>query len=850
MSNRSRAIPKEVNLELDLSVTDTDVAPEIPAEADARPASIDLIYASPDQAEIIEPPQADASKETESIAEREQENLADTLDMLPGEGGGNDDDGGSFFGGGFPPVEDNDIDKFAELAYLSYSVSVTKGRSIPSVSDGQKPVQRRVLFSMKEIGLDDGVRLFKSARVVGDVLGKYHPHGDSSVYDASVRVAQKFSLRYPLVDGQGNFGSRDGDNAAAMRYTEMRLSPISRLLLSEINRGTVDFKPTYDGSFNEPVVLPARLPFILLNGATGTAVALATNIPSHNLVELAKASILAVQGKLTLDKFLEHVPGPDFANKCQLTNTPAELREIYGTGRGSFRLRGIWRREEQARGQYRIIIEALPHGVSASDIMSAIEELCNPKPKEKDKNGKLILSKEQQLLKNSLLDMLETSRDESTSKDGIRIILEPRTGKIDADALMNFLLVHTSLETTFSNNHVVVGLDGNPRPKTVVEMLNEWATFRFNTVTRRTQFDLNKAEARLHILYGRRMILLNIDEVIRIVREAEDPKADLMAAFGLTDIQAEDILEIKLRQLAKLEAIKIQAEIDTLEPKVADWKHLLANESAMRDLIIKEIKQDAKEHADERRTVIQPVSKASLSIEETIIDEPITIVVSKLGWVRTRNGHNIDLATINWRPGDDLMTIIEARTTSQLIVLDTMGRSYSVHASNLPGGKGDGVPITSLVDLQSGSRMAFVMSGNDTDHYLFSSSGGYGFLAPLSSLMARNKAGKVFMKLDEGEKIMEPLLLGADPANAEQLLFIQTSQKLLGFAVKEVKVLANGGKGVQLINLSEGDKVKHAHLEIQPDSYTYKPEKGKKVTLDAQALTKVITSRAKKGISI
>lgn len=812
--------------------------------ASSTESSIELVYEEAVDTPIDSLPLDLGQPVEESVTV--DEILADAIVAVGAGGDGSTlDDSGDL-----PPEDFNDIDLFAEDAYLKYAASITKGRSIMDVTDGQKPVQRRVLFSMKELGLDDGSRLVKSARVVGDVLGKYHPHGDSSVYDASVRVAQPFSVRYPLIDGQGNFGSRDGDNAAAMRYTEMRLSKISELLLGEINRGTIDFKKNYDGSFDEPVVLPARLPFLLLNGGSGTAVALATNIPSHNIVEISKAAILAVKGKLTLDKFLENVPGPDFANKCQLTNTPEEIREIYATGRGSFRLRGMWRREEQARGQYRLIIESLPHGVSAADIMSKIEEICNPKPKEKDRLGKPVLTKDQVLLKNSLLDMLENSRDESTGKDGIRIILEPRTGKVDADALMNFLLTHTDLQFNFSNNHVAIGLDGNPRPTNVVEMLNDWAIFRFQTVTRRTQFDLGKAEARLHILYGRRLVLLNIDEVIRIVREAEDPKADLIAAFGLTEIQAEDILEIKLRQLAKLEAIKIQGEIDKLEPKAAELKHLLENDDAMRDLIVSEIKQDAKDHADERRTVLQPVEKVTFSIVQTISDDPITILVSKQGWVRARNGHNVDVSSISWRPGDDELSIIETRTTSQLVVLDTLGRSYSVHASSLPGGKGDGAPITSLIDIQSGARMAYVLSGNEGEHYLFSSSGGYGFIAPLASLIARNKGGKVFMKPDEGEKIMQPLLVGVDVEQALQTLIVQTNLKLLGFAVNEVKVLANGGKGVQLINLGEGDKVKNISLETQLDSYTFKNDKGKQVKLDAAGLAKVITSRAKRGVNL
>ncbi|HMY79157.1 MAG TPA: DNA topoisomerase IV subunit A, partial [Thauera aminoaromatica] len=484
--------------------------------------------------------------------------------------------------------------------YLAYAMSVVKSRALPQVEDGLKPVQRRILFAMNEMRLSSTSKHVKSARVVGDVIGKYHPHGDSSVYDAMVRVAQDFSLRYPLVDGQGNFGSRDGDSAAAMRYTECRLTPIAELLLSEIDRGTVDFIPNYDGAFEEPQLLPARLPFVLLNGASGIAVGMATEIPPHNLREVAEATCHLIRHpEATLDDVLAMLPGPDFPGGGQLISTPQTIREAYATGRGSLRLRARWKIEELARGQWRAIVEELPHGVSAAQVLSEIETLTNPQPRA----GKKEVSQEQKNLRQLVLGALDTVRDESSDKAPVRIVLEPKSSRQNRDEFMAVLLAHTSLETSASVNMTMIGRDGRPQQKNLVQILREWIDFRYVTVERRTRHRLDEVDRRIHILEGRMIAFLHIEEVIRVIRESDEPKPALIAAFGLSDVQAEDILEIRLRQLARLEGFKIEKELAELKDERAGLQHLLDSRAAMTKLILKEIQDDARKYGDDRRTL-------------------------------------------------------------------------------------------------------------------------------------------------------------------------------------------------------------------------------------------------------
>ncbi|MEY3201833.1 MAG: topoisomerase 4 subunit, partial [Pseudomonadota bacterium] len=566
------------------------------------------------------------------------------------------------------------LDQFAERAYLAYAMSVVRGRALPQVEDGMKPVQRRILFAMHEMRLSPTAKHVKSARVVGDVIGKYHPHGDSSVYEAAVRMAQDFTLRYPLVDGQGNFGSRDGDSAAAMRYTEARLTPIAQLLLGEIDRGTVDFIPNYDGAFHEPALLPARLPFVLLNGASGIAVGMATEIPPHNLTEIAQAAQLLIKKPETsLEELMTIVPGPDFPGGGQIISGPSVLRDAYETGRGSIRMRARWRREELARGQWRILITELPHGVSAAQVLAEIEAITNPQPRA----GKKEVSTEQKTLKAQVLGVLETVRDESSDKEPVRLMLEPRSSRLSEEEFMAVLLAHTSLETNVAMNFTMIGRDGRPQQKNLKQIIAEWIDFRLATVERRTRYRLDEVDKRIHILEGRMIVFLRIEEVIRVIREADEPKPELMSAFGLTELQAEDILEIRLRQLARLEGIRIEKELGELREERGLLQKLLDDRREMWKLITREIGEDAKKFGDARRTLIEAVA-AVAPTEIAVPDEPVTVVLSKNGWVRARQGHGIDPATLNYKTGDFPMLVAESRTLWPLVLIDTKGRAYSV----------------------------------------------------------------------------------------------------------------------------------------------------------------------------
>ena len=697
-------------------------------------------------------------------------------------------------GGDTPPPMGDDalpLDLFAERAYLAYAMSVVKSRALPQVEDGMKPVQRRILFAMNEMRLSASSKHVKSARVVGDVIGKYHPHGDSSVYDAMVRTAQDFSLRYPLVDGQGNFGSRDGDSAAAMRYTECRLTPIADLLLSELDRGTVDFRPNYDGAFKEPALLPARLPFVLMNGASGIAVGMATEIPPHNLREVAKAACLLIRKpEATLDEVMEVLPGPDYPGGGQLISTTETLREAYTTGRGSLRMRARWRIEEMARGQWRVIIDEFPHGVSAAQVLAEIETLTNPQPR----TGKKEVSQEQKQLKQLVLSVLETVRDESSDKAPIRLVLEPRSSRQSRDEFMAVLLAHTSLETSTSLNLTMIGRDGRPQQKNLVQILSEWVDFRYVTVERRTRHRLDEVDRRIHILEGRMIAFLNIEEVIRVIRESDEPKPALIEAFGLTDIQAEDILEIRLRQLARLEGIKIEQELAKLKEERDGLTHLLDSRPAMTKLILKEIEADAKQYGDERRTLIETVAPVTVA-EVSVADEPVTVIVSKNGWVRTRQGHGIDPASINYKTGDTGFAVIETRSIWPLIVIDTKGRAYTVRVADLPGGRGDGTPIATLVEFQDGAKLAQVVTAAPEAHFLFSHSGGYGFICKIADATTRQRAGKAFMTLEKGEKVLNPT-----PVKGDWIAALSDNGRVLVFPSSEMKV-QSGGRGVIVMAL-------------------------------------------------
>jgi len=701
-----------------------------------------------------------------------------------------------------PPSGDSlTLAQYAQQAYLEYALSVVKGRALPAASDGQKPVQRRILFTMERMGLAfagaGGAKAVKSARVVGDVLGKYHPHGDQAAYDALVRMAQDFSQRYPLIDGQGNFGSRDGDGAAAMRYTEARLSPYARLLLDELDMGTVDFQPNYDGEFEEPKELPARLPFVLLNGASGIAVGMATEVPSHNLREVAAAAVALLKNdKLADEELFALVPGPDYPGGGQLISSADDIRAAYSSGRGSLKLRARWKIEDLARGQWQLVVNELPHGVSAQKVLEEIEELSNPKVKA----GKKTVTPEQLQLKGTLLAVLDKVRDESSKDAPVRLVFEPKSRTIDQQDLINTLLAHTSLETSAPLNLTMVGSDGRPMQKTLRNILTEWLQFRLGTVTRRTQHRLEKVRDRIHVLEGRHQILLHIDEVIQIIRNSDEPKPALIERFHLSDRQAEDILEIRLRQLARLEFLKIEQELKQLREEASKLEEILSNPAALRRTVIKEIEADAKQYGDERRTLIQEDKRAV--VEVRIVDEPVTVVVSLKGWVRALKGHEVDPAALAFKSGDSLYGIFPCRTVDPLVVLGSNGRAYSVPVSALPGGRGDGQPITTLIELESGSQIAHYFAGAASQRLVLAGTGGFGLMAEVGDLVGRQKAGKSFLSLEGQELPLPPAVVAA---GATQVACLTLNGRLLTFALDELKHQPKGGRGLTLIDLEAKD---------------------------------------------
>jgi topoisomerase-4 subunit A len=687
--------------------------------------------------------------------------------------------------------------QFAERAYLEYALSVVKGRALPDVCDGQKPVQRRILYAMQRMGLGYGAsgapKPVKSARVVGDVLGRYHPHGDTAAYDALVRMAQDFSQRYPLIDGQGNFGSRDGDGAAAMRYTEARLAPIARLLLDEIDEGTVDFQPNYDGSTEEPRQLPARLPFVLLNGASGIAVGLATEIPSHNLREVAAAAVALVRNeRLSDDELYALLPAPDFPGGGQIISAAADIRAAYASGRGSLKVRARWTIEDLARGQWQLVVNELPPGTSAQKVLEEIEELTNPKVKA----GKKALTTDQTQLKTTLLSVLDAVRDESGKDAPVRLVFEPRSRGVEQQELVNVLLAHTSLETTAPVNLTLVGLDGKPVQKSLRELLTEWVQFRQTTVQRRTRHRLDKVLDRIHVLEGRQLVLLNIDEVIRIIREEDEPKPALIARFSLSDRQAEDILEIRLRQLARLEAIKIEQELAGLRDDRQRLEEILGNPASLKRTLIKEIEADAKAHGDERRTLVEEASRAVAEVK--VVDEPVTVVVSLKGWVRALKGHEVDVPNLQFKPGDALYGAFPCRSVDTLVSLGSNGRAYSVAVSLLPGGRGDGAPLTSFMELETGTQLAHHIAVDAKALLLLAGTGGFGLLARAADLHGRQKAGKAFLNLEPGEALLPPVVVAA---SHRQVGCLALDGRLLGFPLEELKLQPKGGRGLTLMDV-------------------------------------------------
>ena len=745
---------------------------------------------------------------------------------------------------------------YARRAYLEYALSVVKGRALPDVADGQKPVQRRILYAMDRMGLSfsgssgaNGAKPVKSARVVGDVLGRFHPHGDQPAYDALVRMAQNFSQRYPLIDGQGNFGSRDGDGAAAMRYTEARLARITQLLTDELDMGTVDFVPNYDGSTEEPAQLPARLPFTLLNGASGIAVGMATEIPSHNLREVADACVALVKNpQLTNEELFTLIPGPDFPGGGQIISSSTDIADAYRTGRGSLKVRARWTIEDLARGQWQLVVTELAHNVSTQKVLEEIEALTNPQVK----TGKKALTQDQLQLKAGMLAVLDSVRDESSKDAMVRIVFEPKSRTIGKDELVNALLAHTSLETSVSVNLTAVGLDGKPVQKSLRQMLEEWVAFRQQTITRRSQHRLGKVLDRIHILEGRQIVLLNIDAIIAIIRESDEPKAALMARFKLSDRQTEDILEIRLRQLARLEAIKIEQELKELSLEQKKLEDILNSPASLRRLMVKEIEQDAKQFADARRTLIQEEKKTVTEV--LVVDDPVTVIISEKGWVRARTGHGHEPASFTFKAGDALYRAFECRTVDTLLAFGNNGRVYSVPVAGLPGARGDGQPVLTLIELEAGTQLLHYFAGPSQAQLLLSGSGGYGFIAQVGDMISRQRGGKAFITCNAGETVCAPSYIGGTSGSvpvpeATHIACASAGGRLLTFPIGELRTMPNGGRGLMLMSLEDKDVLIGAaaytrSIRVQGTGRGGKP---REETLEIRSLNNAAAARGRKG---
>ena len=698
------------------------------------------------------------------------------------------------------------LGRYASMQYLQYAIATVKDRALPRAADGQKPVQARILYAMWEMGGRAGTPRKKSARVVGDVLGKFHPHGDASVYDALVRIAQNFTLRYPLVDGEGNFGSRDGDDPAAMRYTEARLTRFAEVLLAELDSGTVDFVPNYDGSLKEPASLPARLPVVLLNGASGIAVGMATEIPSHNLNEVANAAIALIRdSELGVAGLTKHIKGPDFPGGGQIITPRSELRDAYAAGRGTIRVRARWSIERLARGQWQVVVHELPPGASARKVLEEIDAITSPLPRP----GKKSLTPEQQREKQLLLSMLERARDESDRTHPVRLVFEPRSSRQSEDEFLQLLLAKTSMETNVPINLVMVGLDGRPTGKNLKQILAEWLQYRFATVTRRTRHRLDRVLERVHLLEGRLVVLLNVDKVVKIIRNADDPKSELIKAFKLTERQTEDILEMRLRQLAKLEHIRIERELEELGKERHGLEKILKNRKTLDALVIEEIEADAKNFGDKRRTTIEESEKAA--VETPVIDEPVTVIFSRNGWVRVRQGWGIDPGTLSFKEGDGLQALIDCRTVDPVVFLDSLGRAYTVNAGDLPPARGDGAPASSLVDVQSAAKIMFCVAGKPDTKVLVASSGGYGFLTSIGDMLSNRRAGREFMTLHEGETPIAPFVY---EEGAQHLVAAASERgRMLVFPIAEMRAVSRG-RGVIVMGLEEQEKL--AAIAITP----------------------------------
>ena len=727
------------------------------------------------------------------------------------------------------------LHKFTENAYLNYSMYVIMDRALPFIGDGLKPVQRRIVYSMSELGLNSSAKYKKSARTVGDVLGKYHPHGDSACYEAMVLMAQPFSYRYPLVDGQGNWGAPDDPKSfAAMRYTESRLSKYAELLLSELGQGTVDHAPNFDGTLQEPKTLPARLPNILLNGTTGIAVGMATDIPPHNIGEIGAAVIaLLEKPTATLEDMLAHVKGPDFPTDAEIITPRDEILKMYQSGRGSVRMRALWKIEDGEA-----VISALPHQVSGAKVLEQIAAQMRAKK----------------------LPMVEDLRDESDHENPTRLVVVPRSNRVDLEQVMNHLFATTDLERSYRINMNMIGLDSRPAVKNLLEILTEWLSYRRVTVRRRLNFRLEKVLRRLHVLEGLLVAYLNLDEVIHIIRTEDEPKQVLMQRFALSDTQADAILELKLRHLAKLEEMKIRGEQADLEKEREKLQGILASERKLNNLLKKEIEADIATYGDPRRSPLVERGEArALSENELVPSEPVTIVLSTMGWVRSAKGHDIDPGSLSYKSGDNFLSAVRGKSNQPVVFMDSTGRSYALEPSTLPSARGQGEPLTGKLTLPPGATVEQMLTGESDQKLLLASDAGYGFICTFEDLVARNRAGKAMLTLPENAKVMPPLWVsGREDA---LLLVISEAGRLLLFPLGDLPQLSKG-KGNKIISIAAADAaagkdrlawllslstrasvtfyVGKRKLTLRPeDLQKYRAERGRKGTLLPRGLQRI-----------
>ncbi|MEZ9740238.1 DNA topoisomerase IV subunit A [Vibrio splendidus] len=702
-------------------------------------------------------------------------------------------------------VEQLPMRKFTEDAYLNYSMYVIMDRALPYIGDGLKPVQRRIIYAMSELGLSAASKYKKSARTVGDVLGKYHPHGDSACYEAMVLMAQPFSYRYPLVDGQGNWGAPDDPKSfAAMRYTEAKLSKFAEVLLGELGQGTVDWQPNFDGTMKEPQMLPARLPHILLNGITGIAVGMATDIPPHNVREVANAAIHLIDApKAELPDVMGFIQGPDYPTEAEIISPKSDIEKIYRTGRGSIKMRAVWHKEGSD-----IVITSLPHQVSGAKLL---EQIANQMRAKK-------------------LPMVDDLRDESDHENPTRIVVVPRSNRIDCDQLMSHLFASTDLEKNFRVNLNMIGLDNRPQVKGLVQILKEWIEFRRTTVRRRLQYRLDKVLARLHILEGLLAAYLNIDEVIEIIRTEDEPCPVLMNRFNISEIQANAILDIKLRNLAKLEEFKIRAEQEELEAEREKLEKLLGSERRLNTLIKKEIQADADKYGDDRRSpLIERAEAKALTERDLVPSEPITVVLSEKGWIRHAKGHEVDAEGLNYKSGDKFLASTKGKSNQQAVFLGSDGRSYSLESHSLPSARSQGEPITGRLNVSPGTSIRQVVMGENEQLWLVGSDAGYGFVCKGSDLLSKNKSGKALVNLPQASEVMLPSPIADLDSN--QILAITNQGRMLLFPIKDLPQLSKG-KGNKIINIPSAKAKEReefvSHLMAIPENATLTIYAGKR----------------------